>query len=211
MDLLRTEFDIQHHLVLSRKDTLHHALIRMIVSTLSTPEELTNLRKKDLRFNKGKNLDYYTVKLSEGGRSRISPVDKRTFEIIQTMPSQPFRMSEEEMNEIVRSYSPPGRIYTCKKLREAVESILSDSDLFGVKLKNDEERYAFMLDFNPLYSGLWDLEDEEGVEDFILSYSEVTGSRDWRKISDETGIEAEIVKKVIESGKKSILRFRADF
>ena len=68
-----------------------------------------------------------------------------------------------------------------------------------------------MLYFKPLDSGLWDLEDEEGVEDFILSYSEVTGSRDWRKISDETGIEAEIVKKVIESGKKSILRFRADF
>lgn len=208
MDLLRTEFDIQHHLVLSKKDPLHHALIRMIVSTLSTPEELINLRRKDFRFNKGKNLDYYTVKLSEGGRSRISPVDRRTFEIIQTMPSQPFKMSEEEMNEVVGRYSPPRKKYNCKKLREAVKSILSDSDLFGIKLRSDEERYAFMLDFNPLYSGFWDLEDEEGVEDFILSYSEVTGTRDWRRISDETGIEAEIVKKVIQSGKKSILRFK---
>lgn len=208
MDLLRTEYDIQHHLVLSKKNTLHHALIRMIVSTLSTPEELLNLRKRDFRFNKGKNLDYYTVKLSKKGKSRISPVDRKTFEIIQTMHSQPFTMSEDEMNEIVGLYSPPGKRYNCKRLREAVESILSDSDLFGMNLRDNEEKYAFMLDFNPLYSGFWDLEDEEGVEDFILSYSEVTGTRDWKKISDEIGIEADVVRRVIESGKRSILRFQ---
>uniref|UniRef100_A0A7C2S3Y0 Uncharacterized protein n=1 Tax=Archaeoglobus fulgidus TaxID=2234 RepID=A0A7C2S3Y0_ARCFL len=205
MDLLRTEYDIQHHLVLSRRNVLHHALIRMIVSTLSTPEELLNLRKKDFRINKGKKMEYYTVKLIEKGKIRISPVDRRTFEIIRSMPPQPFRMGEDEMNEIVGLYSPPGKKYNCRSLRKAVESILSDSDFFGMNLRNDEERYAFMLDFNPLYSGLWDLEDEEEVEDFILSYSEVTGTRDWRKISDEIGIEPEVVRRVIESGKKSIL------
>lgn len=207
MDLLRTEYDIQHHLVLSKKNTLHHALIRMIVSTLSTPEELLNLRKRDFRFNKGKKLEYYTVKLSEKGKSRISPVDRKTFEIIQTMPSQPFRMSEDEMDKIVAMYSPPGKKYNCKRLKEAVESILLDSDLFRMNLRDNEDKYAFMLDFNPLYSGFWDLEDEEGVEDFILSYSEVTGTKDWRRISDETGIEVEVVRRVIESGKKSILKF----
>jgi len=86
MDLLRTEYDIQHHLVLSRRNVLHHALIRMIVSTLSTPEELLNLRKKDFRINKGKKMEYYTVKLIEKGKIRISPVDRRTFEIIRQCP-----------------------------------------------------------------------------------------------------------------------------
>lgn len=208
MDLLRTEFDIQHHLVLSRKNTAHHALIRMIVSTLSTPEELANLRKKDFRFKKGKNLSFYTVRLIEGGKSRISPVDRKTFEIMQTMPSQPFNMGEEEMDKIVGSYSPPGKKYTARKLRDAVKSILSDSDFFGAKLMSDEERYAFMLDFNPLYSGFWDLEDEEGVEDFVLSYMDITGARDWNVIAEQTGIDVDIVKKVLKSGKRSLFNFR---
>lgn len=208
MDLLRTEFDIQHHIVLSRRNPLHHALIRMIVSTLSTPEELANLRKKDFRLKKGKNLSYYTVRLVGGGKSRISPVDRKTFDIMQGMPSQPFNMSEGEMDEIVSKYSPPGKKYSCRKLRDAVKSILSDSDLFGAKLMSDEERYAFMLDFNPLYSGFWDLEDEEGVEDFVLSYIDITGARDWKVVAEQTGIDVDVVRKIVESGKRSLFYLR---
>lgn len=207
MDMLRREFDIQHHLVLSRKRIRDHALIRMIVSTLSSPEELLNVRKRDFRRVKGRKFDYFTVKLSEGGKSRISPVDRKTFEIIKSMPDQPFRMTEREMDEIVSKYSPPGKKYSCRKLRDAVRFILSDSDLFGFKkLKNIEEEYAFMADFNPLYSGFWDLEDYDSVEDFVLNYVEITGKRDWESVAAETGIDANVVKEIIESGRKSIFR-----
>jgi len=207
MDMLRIEYDIQHHLILSKKKRSDHALIRMIVSTLSTPSELFNLKKRDFRAFKGKNFDYYTVRLSESGRSRISPVDRKTFEIIQSMPSRPFNYSEKEMDAIVAKYSPPDRKYDCRRLRSAVESILNDSSFFGEleTFKGIEERYAFMLDFNPLYSGFWDLEDDEGIEDFVLSYSEVSGVKDSRKIADDTGIDEEIVRKILKSRRRSLL------
>lgn len=111
------------------------------------------------------------------------------------------------MDEIVSKYSPPGKKYSCRKLRDAVRFILSDSDLFGFKkLKNIEEEYAFMADFNPLYSGFWDLEDYDSVEDFVLNYVEITGKRDWESVAAETGIDANVVKEIIESGRKSIFR-----
>lgn len=208
MDMLRVEYDIQHHLILSKKKLIDHALIRMIIATLSTPTELSNIRKSDFKAKRGKKLDYFTVRLTERGRSRISPVDRKTYEIVQLLPSKPFNMSESEMDEIVGKYSPPDKRYNCKRLREAVRLILKDSDFFGAKkLKSVEEEYAFMLDFNPLYSGFWDLEDEEGIEDFVLSYSEVSGVRDSRKIADDTGIDEEIVRRVLESGRKSLLSY----
>lgn len=209
MDMLRVEYDIQHHLILSKKKLSDHALVRMIIATLSTPTELSNIRKSDFKAKRGKKLDYFTVRLIEGGRSRISPVDRKTYEIVQLLPSKPFNMSEREMDEIVGKYSPPDKRYNCDRLREAVRVILKDSDFFGVKkLKSIEEEYAFMMDFNPLYSGFWDLEDEEGVEDFVLSYSEVSGVRDSKRIADDTGIDEEIVRQVLGSGRKSLLSYR---
>jgi hypothetical protein len=52
MDFLRLEFDIQHHLVMSRRNGYDHALIRLILSTLAEPEEIASLSKKDFRFKK---------------------------------------------------------------------------------------------------------------------------------------------------------------
>jgi len=208
MDFLRIEFDVQHHLITSRKNPEHHALIRMILATLCSKKELANLKKEDFKRKKGKDFEYYTVRLTENGKSRIVPVDKKTFEIIQSLPQKPFSMSEEEMDEVVGKYSPPGKKYDCKKLREAAKLIIEDSDFFGLSKQSVEEEYAFMMDFNPLYSGFWDLEDEESLEDFVLNYCEITGKRDWSEIAEETGIDAEIVRKIMESGKKSIFHFR---
>ncbi|WP_202319721.1 hypothetical protein [Archaeoglobus neptunius] len=210
MDFLRVEFDIQHHLVLSKKNRRDHALIRMIVSTLSTPGELANLSKRDFRFKKTKSFDYYTVRLSEGGRSRISPVDRKTYEIIQSLPAKPFDLTWKEMDEIVAKYSPLDVRYTCVKLREAVKSILSDSAFFGEieDIKDIDRKYAFMIDFNPLYTGFWDLEEEDGIEDFVLSYAEINKIKDSKKIASETGIDEVIVREILESGKRSILAFK---
>ncbi len=178
MDMLRVEFDIQHHLVLSRKNARDHALIRMIVATLSTADELINVRKRDFRRVSGKEFEYYTVRLQSGGRSRVSPVDEKTYELVMGFDSgRPFEMEKEKIDEIVARYSPADRRYDAEKLRKAVMKLLKDASLFEVEVErlDVEEMYAYMLDFNPLYSGLWELDDEEGAEEFILGYAELSG------------------------------------
>ncbi len=207
MDMLRLEYDIQHHLVLSRREPVDHALIRMIVSTLSTPSELSNLRKRDFRVVKGREFDYYLVTLNGGNTRRVSPVDERTYNLVTSFPTVPFKLSKKEMDEVVSRYSPPDRVYNCKKLRKAVETFLRDA-AFSVEIdsiKTPEEKYAYMMDFNPLYSGLWDLEEYEDVEDFILNYREISGITDANLIASRTGVEEDVVRSILSSGKRSIL------
>ncbi len=213
MNMLRLEYDIQHHLVLSKRNPVDHALIRMIVSTLSTPAELSNLRKRDFRLVRGKDFDYYTVALSDGTTRRISPVDEKTYNLMLSLPATPFELSRDEMDAVVSKYSPPDRSYNCEKLRKAVETFLKDA-AFSIEIgsiKSLEEKYAYMLDFNPLYSGLWDLEEYEDVEDFILNYSEVSGVKDPNLIAAKIGVKEDVVRKVLGSGKRSILFYNKSF
>jgi hypothetical protein len=209
MDLLRLEYDIQHHIVLSRKNVKEHALIRMIVSTLSTPEELFNLRKKDFRKIKGREFEFETVRLTSRGKSRISPVDKKTYEIVMSLENRPFQIPSKDMDAIVRKYSPKDRMYNTESLRNAVIKLLEDASLFEMKLeriqRNTEVFYAYMLDFNPLYSGMWELEDEEVAEDFILNYSYLSGISDAERIAAEIGESSDRVKRILESKRKGVL------
>ncbi|MEM0022529.1 MAG: hypothetical protein QXK44_03120, partial [Archaeoglobaceae archaeon] len=93
MDLLRLEFDLQHHLVLSKKNDFDHALIRLVLSTLANPFEIANLNKKDLRINKG----VFTVRF----QSRFSPIDEDTFRLVKSLEKErPFELKESEMDEI---------------------------------------------------------------------------------------------------------------
>ncbi len=208
--MLRLEYDIQHHLVLSRKDTRNHALIRMIVATLSTPEELANVSKRDFRRVSGKEFEYYTVKLFSSGKSRISPVDERTYELVMSLNEvRPFNFTKDEIDEIVAKYSPKDRKYTAEKLRNAVIKLLRDASLFEIDFErlSIEDMYAYMLDFNPLYSGLWELDDDEGAEEFILSYAELSGAS-VESIAKNLGESEERIRKILESGKKSLFSFR---
>lgn len=195
MDLLRLEFDIQHHLVLSRRNNFDHALIRMILSTLANPSEIANLSKRDLRIQKGVFVVHFI-------HSRFSPIDEETFRLVKSLEKEkPFELKEEEMNEIVAKYSPKDRKYTTKSLRNAMMNYLKDASFFELKFEKlkPKELLDFMLDFNPLYSGCW--LDEDGLKEFILNYSVVNGIQDASRIAEETGISYDFVSRVLRSEK----------
>ncbi|RLI76865.1 hypothetical protein DRP04_12200 [Archaeoglobales archaeon] len=210
MDMLRLEYDIQHHLVLSKRHLRDHALIRTIISTLSTSAELKNICKRDLRKVRGKNFEFHTIKLSSPSRTRISPIDQKTYEILMSLnTSKPFQLSEEKIDEIVSKYSPADRKYNVKSLRKAMIRLLQDATLFEVEFEklSLEEMYAYMLDFNPIYSGVWEFDDEEDVEEFILNYADLTGSNA-ESIASKLGKDEDYVRKILESGKKGLISFK---
>lgn len=195
MDFLRLEFDIQHHLVMSRRNGYDHALIRLILSTLAEPEEIASLSKKDFRFKKG----LVTVCFK---RNRVSPIDGETFRLIDSLKGEkPFDLKEAEMDEIVSRYSPRDRKYTAKSLRKAMVKFLRDASFFDIEFEelDIEKLRDFMEDFNPLYSGAW--LDEDGLTEFILNYSILNKIEDPEKISEETGLDREFVSEVIKTGK----------
>lgn len=197
MDMLRLEYDLQHHLVLSRKNPNDHALIRLILSTLATSTEIINLNKKDMK----KKGDSYSIQLL-GKRKRISPLDEQTFNLINAIADEkPFRLTETQIDEIVARYSPKDRKYNAKSLRKAMITFLKDSALFDVNIEdlNLKELEDFMIDFNPLFSGVW--LDEDGLRDFILNYSVLNDISDPKVIAEETGIEESFVASTLDSGK----------
>jgi hypothetical protein len=206
MEMLRLEFDLQHHLVLSRKNPNDHALIRLILSTLATSKEIANLTKKDLK-RKG---EAYSIQLF-GEKRRISPLDEQTFNLINSIEGEkPFNLKEGEIDEIVSRYSPKDRKYTAKSLRKAMIAFLNDSSLFGIQIESlsSKELEDFMNDFNPLFSGVW--LDEEGLRDFVLNYSTLNNITDPRKIAEETGIEESFVVSALKS-EKSIFSLAKKF
>lgn len=201
--MLRLDYDLQHILIFSKKNVRDHAVVRMILSTLCSEEELVKLSKKDFKKNRGK-IEYYTVKF----RNRLSPVDKKTFEIVQTLPERPFDMEPKKINEIISKYSPPDRKYDAKKLKKALETILKDAALYSLDFEelSIEEKFLFMLDFNPLYSGVWE-EDYEGFEEFLRNYAKVSGA-DAERISEEFREDVEKVRNILK--KKSLLDFSGE-
>lgn len=195
--MLRLEFDLQHHLVLSRKLDFDHAIIRLILSALATPEEIANLSKSSLKL-KG---DIFSVQLS-GVRKRISPIDEKTYKIIMAMEKErPFELREEEIDSIVAKYSPKDKKYTAKSLRNAMITFLKDASLFELEFEklSQKELYDFMLDFNPVYSGSW--LDDEGLQDFVLNYSLLNNLSDPKVIANELALDEKFVAEIMKSGK----------
>ncbi len=200
MDLLQLEFDIRYINAVSRRDLKEHCLIRLIISALATPMELENLVKRDFRIMNRRGERIYTVRLNSGGRTRIAPIDARTYGIVLEIckdkggKQKVFDYTREEMDKIVEKYSPSKRKYNVMKLRDAVLEILRDclffehdyvSDLLsGVNLDGVID---FLYDSHPMFSGMWDLDDDEVAEDFITNYIAITGVRDARRIAEEIG------------------------
>lgn len=212
MDLLRLEFDIQHIAVVSRKIPEEHALVRLILSALATAEELQNLVKRDLRLVKRSGENYYSVRLTSGRKSRLSPIDAKTYSILLEMSKgkskkeRIFDYSKEEMDRIVEKYSPSGRRYNVDKLRKAVIEILKDCMLFGdesyiedlMEGVNIEKVTDFFYDFHPMYAGMWDIDDDEVAEDFIVTYSKLMGIDNPREIATAIGEEVDRVKRLMK-------------
>jgi len=210
MDLLRLEFDVRYINAVSRKVLEEHALIRLIISALATPSELENIVKRDFRIMSRGDERIYTVKLNSGRRTRIAPIDKRTFDVVMEISrgksgkERIFEYTREEMDGIVRKYSPAGRSYDAMKLRNAVLEILRDCLFFEHDYVSDllngvniDGVIDFLHDSHPMFSGMWDLDDDEVAEDFIMNYTAITGIRDAKKIAEAIGESEERVSRLM--------------
>ncbi len=218
MDLLQLEFDIRYINAVSRRVLEEHALIRLIISALATPIELENLVKRDFRVMNRNGETVYTVKLTSGGKTRIAPIDERTYGVVMDIcknrggRQRVFEYTPEEMDEIVGKYSPAGRRYTAMKLREAVLEILRDCLFFEHDYVSDllngsnlEGVIDFLQDSHPMFSGMWDLDDDEVAEDFISNYVAMTGIRDAKRIAEEICENEERVARLMRGELRRIL------
>ncbi len=213
--LLEIEFYLNYITVASRRVDKEHCIIRLILSTLATPEEIGNLTKRDLRGGK-----FYSVRFFSRGKSRVSPIDEKTFNLLkilsQDLPPKNviFKYSKEEIDEIVRRNSPPGVEYTAEKLRSDAARIISDNMFFGEQLssqelfeksksKDLEKMYLLFEDSNPLYSGAWDIDDDFMLAEFLRSYrffmgnSEQESERELEEIAEKIGEPVERLKRVL--------------
>ncbi len=210
MDLLQLEFDIRYINAVSRKVLEEHALIRLIISALATPNELENLVKRDFRIISRNGEAVYTVKLTSGGKSRVAPIDEKTYEIVMDIcrnkggRQKVFNYTKDEIDKIVEKYSPARRKYNATKLREAVIEILRDCLFFDHDYVSDLLNGAnldgvidFLYDSHPMFSGMWDLDDDEVAEDFIMNYTAMTGIRDAKRIAEEIGESEERVARLM--------------
>ena len=210
MDLLEMEFDIRYINALSRKVPKEHALIRLVISALATPNELQNLVRRDFRVVSRNGEKIYTVRLNSGRSTRVSPIDKRTYDLIMEVSEgkggreRIFCYSKEEMDEIVGKYSPARRRYDVMKLRNAVIEILKDCLFFEhdyvkdlLNGENIDGVIDFLYDSHPMFSGMWDLDDDEVAEDFLMNYTTLTGIRDAKRIAMEIGESEERVSRLL--------------
>lgn len=210
-ELLVKEFDIRYINAVSRKNLKEHAMIRLIVSSLATHEEIYNLTKNDIRKTK--------IRLNNGRRTRIVPIDNRTFDILMKISKDKsrrqriFEYSKNEMDNIVMKYSPAKRTYDVKKLREAVIDILKDCQFFEHDYVNDilngtnfEGVVDFVYDSHPMFAGVWDLDDDEVAEDFIENYILLIGERDAKKIAEDICERVERVENLLRGITSRILK-----
>jgi len=192
--LLKLEFDINYINVVSRKNLNEHAVIRLIISSLATPQEIKNFTENDIRGDKNN----FTVKLNSGKRVRKSPVDEKTYKILKKISTKNKnkRIFEDiDTDEVVGKYSPKKTRYNAEKLRRAVIEILEDCLLFGeenyvdflISGKKIDQVRSFLLDFHPMYSGMWDMDDDEVAREFVQSYILFTGITDAKTIANEIG------------------------
>lgn len=216
-ELLIKEFDIRYINAVSRKDLKEHAMIRLIISSLATPEEIYNLTRNDIRLING----IKAVKLNSGRRTRIAPVDSRTYDVLIEVSrgrgrrQRIFDYSKAEMDEIVKKYSPANRTYDVEKLRSAVIDILRDCQFFEHDYVSDmlngtnfEGVVNFVNDLHPMFSGVWDLDDDEVAEDFIENYILLIGERDVKKIAENICESVERVQSIMRNITSRSLRFK---
>ena len=205
-ELLETEVFLNYIAVVSRKVEKEHCIIRLILSTLATPEEIQSLTKKDLRQGKGGKGKFYSVRFFSKGKTRVSPIDEKTFKMIkrvaENIPSRDsiFKLSKEEIDEIIRRNSPPGIEYNAEKLRNDVIKIISDNLFFESELNFSklEKMQLIFQDSNPLYSGVWDVDDDVMLAEFLQGYSQFLGDDDLDKVAEKIGEPIERLKRVLE-------------
>jgi len=205
--LVEIEEDMQYINIASRKSPFEHAMIRVILSSLAEKDELLNLRKRDVVvLNEGGEQIHYLY-LRKGGKVRKAPIDVRTHKILTSITrgisgrEEIFRISEEELNQVVMKYSPKNKKYNAESLRRAVIMILEDN-LLGKSYKsilssNIRELYDFMSEFHPMFSGMWDLEDDDVAFDYFSMLSKRYGIKDFAEMSEISGENEERIERLM--------------
>jgi|Deesub1362A_J573_1020465.scaffolds.fasta_scaffold00619_20 hypothetical protein len=209
-ELLRTEFDINYIAVVSRKEEIGHCIIRLILASLASPEEIRSVTKRGLRAYRKNNERFYTVKFYSKGKVRIFPVDEKTYWLINKIGEEYsskdaiFNLSDSEIDEIIRKNSPPDRKYDARKLRKSITKILEDNLFYEdpsfddfLMSKDLETLHYLMMDTNPLYSGVWDMDDDEAARDFIISYCNYIRDDDIIRIAKNLNEDPERITKLL--------------
>jgi hypothetical protein len=204
-EYLLREFLINYILVTSRESDTDHCIVRLIISALATPGEIKNITKRDIK-DYG---DFQTVRFYEKGNSRIFPIDKRTYDLLIKIGEKSgakdpiFKVTSDEIDEVVQKYSPPQKRLNARKLRDEVIRLVSDSLFFEdyrTMLKQNDLKKLFnaLEDSNPIYSGIWDFEDDEYLKEFIKFYFVFIGERDLDKISERIHEDTERLRKLMD-------------
>ncbi|WP_457591756.1 hypothetical protein [Geoglobus sp.] len=212
-NLVEIEEDLQYITVSSKRNDLDHALIRLILSTLADEDEIANLTRRDISASNGSGM--HSVYLRKAGRSRRAPVDERTYEVLRKISEnlsgreRVFRLSVRDVDEIIARHSPSGRTYTLSTLRRAVMRILEDN-LLGRRVEelsemSFEELCDFMGEFHPMFSGMWDLDDDDVAYDYFLMLSERHGISEISEMSELSGVSEERIERLM--GRKWYLNY----
>jgi len=206
--LVEIEEDLQYITVASRRNPKEHALIRVILSTLADIEEINNITKGDLEVKKSNGRYAYALNLRKGGKSRKSPIDETTYKILSkiskdyTKRQRIFDYTQEEVDEIFAKYSPSSKKYGMKDVKKGVMRILEDNllnipvrDVFNMDFW---ELSDFLSEFHPMFSGMWDLEDDDVARDYFLMLGKRHGISDYSEISEISGESVERIEKLMK-------------
>ncbi|AIY89310.1 hypothetical protein [Geoglobus acetivorans] len=204
--LVEIEEDLQYINVASRKNDVEHALIRLVLSTLADVEEIQNLTKRDISASSRNGREIYAVYLRKPGKSRKVPVDGGTYTILRNISAslggkdRVFSYSTEEIDSIIGKYSPENSRYTLHSLREALMELLADNllgktigDIFEMDF---EELVEFMEECHPMFSGMWDIDEDDVASDYFHMLAERHGMS-VSKMSEVSGEDEERIEKLI--------------
>ncbi len=204
MKLVEVEEELQHMCIASRVNKRDHTLIRFILSTFPSYEEIANVTKRDVR----KKDSIFYVLLKKAQKIRKVPIDPRTYFLLSeisknlTKNERIFSLSLKEIDDVIGKYSFPNKKYNLEKVVYAVKEIIKDCLFYSEEMiksiKDDlQKTYEFLCDAHPLFSGMWDLEDEEVAKDYFEMLSRRLGSRDPEILSKISNVDVEIVKKIL--------------
>ncbi len=208
--LVETEEDLQYINVASSKNTSEHGLIRLILSSMADIEEVSNLTPNDIVEKRTKKGGIFYVYLRKGRSVRKAPIDRKTYtilrEISRSIPkkSKIFNYTQENINEIIARYSPKGRRYSHRYLIRSVRTIISDNllgrDIDDIKSAEIEELWRFMNDFHPIFSGMWDLDEDDVAFDYFQMLSERHGISSYSEMAEISGEKEERIEKLMKRG-----------
>ncbi len=210
VNLVEIEEDLQYINVASSRNTGEHGLIRLILSSMADAEEISNITPRDIAVKQTEKGEIFYVYLKKSGNVRKAPVDRKTYtilkEISDSIPkkSKIFNYTQREIDEIIARYSPMGRRYSHRYLIRSVKTIISDNllgrDVDDLKSANIEELWRFMNDFHPIFSGMWDLDEDDVAFDYFQMLSERHGISSYSEMAEISGEKEERIEKLMKRG-----------